>query len=520
MAVQRKVNKPQRAAPGVQPGWNRASLVALGVILLLAAAVRVWAAQDELWLDEIWTLLSFGRNLKSIPDIFTAHHDNNHYLVTLWMYLTSPQHNWVVYRIPSILAGIGTVALAAQVALRWGRFAALTAAMLCGTSFVLIFYASEARGYALAGFFSLAAFLAIDGYLAQRTLRTAIRFGVLCVLGTLSHLTFVQFYAGAMAWSLVVLWRQALPTDKSSRWQALVVPLLQLHVVPLLQLHVVPLAFLAILYVIDVRQMQFGGGDPYDLGHVLGQACALGVGTFGFPLPVVVASVTLGIVLAVSGLVMLRRNGSDLWILFVVAFVLAPALLLGLRPPPVLHERYFYLNILFFLIVLSYVLSRITTIVPGGVVYATLIAVPFVVVNGKLTTDFLRVGRGHFLDALQYMADHSSESDVHISGDAEFTYRLYTEFYSPYVPGDHQFLIHKIVPNMPVEPEWVILNSQDRSYTPKPSILDSKGREAFVLEKVFPYAGLSGAHFAIYHRTTKRAATQDSTPAAPSEPKH
>jgi hypothetical protein len=278
-----------------------------------------------------------------------------------------------------------------------------------------------------------------------------------------------------------------------------------------------PLAFLAILYTIDVREMQFGGGDPYDLWHVVWQACALAVGTFGFPTPIVAASIALGIVLAASGLVMLWRNGSDLWIFLVVAFVLAPALLLGLRPPPVLHERYFYLNILFFLILLSYVLSRVAKIMPGGLAYAALIAMPFILVNGRLTSDFLRIGRGHFLDALLYMAEHSSESDVHISGDAEFSYRLYTEFYAPYVPGNHHFHIHTIVPNMPIEPEWVILNSQDQPYSPKPSILDTQGREAFVLEKVFPYAGLSGAHFAIYHRTTKRAATQAGVPAAQTE---
>lgn len=505
MAIQSKTTQAKIALPDTSPSWNRPSLVALGVILLLAAAVRVWAAQDELWLDEIWTLLAIGRNLNSIPDIFTAHHDNNHYLVTLWMYLTTPQHNWVVYRVPSLIAGIGTVALAAQIALRWGRFAALTAAALCATSFVLIFYASEARGYALAGFFSLAALLALDRYLARPTLPIALLFGLLCVLGTLSHLTFVQFYAGALAWSVVALWKDS-SYDKNSRWRTLVVPLLQLHLMPL--------AFLAILYTIDVREMQFGGGDPYDLWHVVWQACALGVGSFGFPTPIVAASIALGIVLAVSGLVLLWREGCDLWIFLAVAFVLAPALLLGLRPPPVLHERYFYLNILFFLILLSYVLSRVARIMPGGLAYAALIAVPFILINGRLTTDFLRVGRGHFLDALLYMAAHSSESDVHISGDAEFSYRLYTEFYGPYVPGDHRFLIHTIVPNMPIEPEWVILNSQDQPYSPKPSILDTQGREAFVLEQVFPYAGLSGAHFAIYHRTTKRAPTQDRSPAA------
>ena len=51
--------------------------------------------------------------------------------------------------------------------------------------------------------------------------------------------------------------------------------------------------------------------------------------------------------------------------------------------------------------------------------------------------------------SLQYMADNSSEADVHMSGDAEFSYRMYAEFYSPYVAGEHRFHIHTIVPAMP-----------------------------------------------------------------------
>ncbi len=68
---------PAQAARASRRSW----IIAVAVIVAGAGGVRVWAAQDEFWLDEIWTLLAFGRNIHSPFDIFTAHHDNNHYLV-------------------------------------------------------------------------------------------------------------------------------------------------------------------------------------------------------------------------------------------------------------------------------------------------------------------------------------------------------------------------------------------------------------------------------------------------------
>ncbi len=464
--------------------------LALGAVLVAAAGVRLWAAQDEFWLDEIWTLLSFGRNLHSPRDIFTAHHDNNHYLMTLWMFTIAPQRNWFLYRLPSVIAGVATVALTARMARRWGITTSLLAAVLTAASFFLIFYSSEARGYALAGCFALLAFLALDRFLQTPTVVMGLLFGAATILGVLSHLTFVEFYLGAIAWSVVRLWRTVPSPDK--------------FVGRCAQLHLIPLAFIAALYLIDIRVMQFGGGDPFDMQHVVREAASLAVGTYEQVTPLVVAGIALGTAATLAGLLLLAREKSDLWVFFAVGFLIAPAVLLTARRPPVLHERYFYLNILFLLVLWSYVLGKMVVASRLARFAALAVAGIFVLLNVELTREFLRVGRGHYLDALTYMAENSTGTDVNISGDAEFSYRLYTEFYAPYVPGEHHFHIHTIVPEMPVEPEWVILNSQDRDYHPKGVILDSKGREAFALEKVFPYAGLSGAHFAVYHRTTMR----------------
>ena len=119
----------------------------------------------------------------------------------------------------------------------WGWLAAGVACLLTGSSYMLIVYASEARGYALAGFSPHGGVSAVGSILAGTSCRPrdadgdaarqrggegdsdrrriacwrfgddvrAFRgspalFGLCVVLGVLSHLTFIQFYAGAVAW--------------------------------------------------------------------------------------------------------------------------------------------------------------------------------------------------------------------------------------------------------------------------------------------------------------------------------
>jgi len=237
------------------------------LVVAAAGALRWSAAQDEFWLDEIWSLVAFVRNPHTFRDIFTFHHDNNHYLVTMWMDLVGPHmRNWVWYRVPSIVAGVGTVILAARIALRWGRTAAFCAVLLTTTSFVLILYASEARGYALAGFFSLVAFLALESYLRIPSVGAAACFAAAALLGALSHLTFIQFYAGACAWTVVAMLHDSAP------WRQ--------RLLRTVAVHGAPFALLLGLYFLDVRDMRIGGGDDYQLLDVVTRALALAMGCF------------------------------------------------------------------------------------------------------------------------------------------------------------------------------------------------------------------------------------------------
>ena len=92
-------------------------------------------------------------------EVFTSlHHDNNHYLYTWFLQILGTDQPWAVYRLPSVLAGIGAVFVAGLIGGRGGRAEATTGMLLVALSYLQIYYASEARGYGCAIFFALLSF--------------------------------------------------------------------------------------------------------------------------------------------------------------------------------------------------------------------------------------------------------------------------------------------------------------------------------------------------------------------------
>ena len=108
--------------------------VVCGVILVAAGIVRFYASLGDFWFDEIWSWY-IARNVLTDWDILTSiHHDNNHHLNTWFMYLLGQNQHWTVYRIPSVMAGIGTVAVAGLIGNRHGKLEAVTAMLLTAGS--------------------------------------------------------------------------------------------------------------------------------------------------------------------------------------------------------------------------------------------------------------------------------------------------------------------------------------------------------------------------------------------------
>ena len=267
------------------------SIVACLAILAVAGAVRVCGAFNELWLDEIWSLNLAGQVATPLEIFTKIHHDNNHYLNTLYLYFLGRGASEFVYRIPSLLAGIATVVAAGLIGRRRGTTDAIFAMLVVGFSYVLILYSSEARGYAAAVFFAFLCFYLLDRYLETRRWPLALMFSLCAVLGLLSHLTFVCFYSSALVWSGYRLMKSRLGPSRTAT--------------ALLSCHAVPILFLATLYFADVRHIVVGGGTPLTLLAGYGTALAWALGTpaadFMIILTCIAAVVILDVGLRMSG---------------------------------------------------------------------------------------------------------------------------------------------------------------------------------------------------------------------------
>jgi uncharacterized membrane protein len=100
------------------------------MIVLIGLILRALAARGDLWFDEIWSL-HLTKKATSLLGIFTQiHHDNNNYLNTFSLYILGPQPWLFTYRIPAVLFGAGTIALAWVIGRRRSILEGNTAAFL------------------------------------------------------------------------------------------------------------------------------------------------------------------------------------------------------------------------------------------------------------------------------------------------------------------------------------------------------------------------------------------------------
>src|SRR6188768_1399252 len=90
------------------------------IVILGGVGLRIAAATTNLWHDEVWSLWLL-HGVRSPTEILTAvHHDNNHPVNSLFLYVIGERGSWLVYRLLSIAAGGGAILLAGIIAGSWG----------------------------------------------------------------------------------------------------------------------------------------------------------------------------------------------------------------------------------------------------------------------------------------------------------------------------------------------------------------------------------------------------------------
>jgi hypothetical protein len=360
------------------------------IFLLAAAAIRLAGINNQLWLDEIWSIRL--AQLAGTPlRVFTLHFDNNHWLNTLVLMFLGPGRSFWQYHVFAEICGIGTVLLGWLLARR-----SIPALILLGASEFLVEYSTDARGYAPAGFFALAALLALRRHLSHPSRWTAVVMSVSAVLGLLSHLTFAILLAALAGTSVIGLLRNGrtwpYAIAHSLMWWA------------------VPMVVLATLYFVDVRQMIRGGG-PDTPSNLPSQAAAmfLGVPINSWAAPICgLAAVLLWMVQTWR----LYQAGDMLWPVMVVAMAFVVGVLFFWPRSDYLHPRYVYVVVPLILIAIGMELDVWICKSRGGSLAVTFVLTCFCIANAIPLARFLKIGRGEYLQTLNVIIDGTAGSDM------------------------------------------------------------------------------------------------------------
>jgi hypothetical protein len=463
--------------------WMAVGSFAIGVI------VRVFAAHNDLWFDEIWSLELVRERVHSVVDVFTnGKHSNNHHLCSLWMWLVGQNASSFVYRLPSVLASIGTIVLAGLIGLRQSRLEAYIAVILTSWSYLLIHFGTEARGFSLAIFFALLAWYALQQFEEKRSWLWTVVFWSAVLLGFLAHLEFVICFVALVAWAL---WRLV---RYRSKWSESVRDLFALFTVPIVLL----LAF----YFVAVRDMEVGGGPDWQVMPLLIKTASYMLGG-----PASGAAAGIVALLAVASiyivLVYLMFKGDDRWIFYAVV-ILVPLALLPFLRPVALSVRYFIISVALSLVLISSgCAAMLRRGVAGRDMGLTLLAI-FIAGNAFNTCSLLRFGRGQYLAALRFMEAQSTNPKVIITSDHDFRNGMLVNYYKRYLARQDAIHYADRATLRDGRAEWLILHRFDLVQQPA-RVIDEYGN-SYELARIYQYSDLSGWNWLLYHNRRAAAA--------------
>ena len=252
--------------------YSRRFIVAMSVAVLLAAAIRAPFLTDSLWYDEIAAFLGYSIN-GPWGAVSTYYTQANHVLHSLlaWGSGAALGVDEVTVRLPSFLAGLGTVLAVAWLAMTaLGRDAngvrlAVTAAFITALLPIAVLPATEARGYSLMTLFSALMTAAFLRALRRQTGTAWLIYAAACALGIWAHLVTVCVPAFHAAWCVAVLMRGAPSTASGIPPKAARAGLMAIGVAALLTL-LVYAPILPAMFAIRSEFRSLDGNEPTLIG--------------------------------------------------------------------------------------------------------------------------------------------------------------------------------------------------------------------------------------------------------------
>ncbi|MBI2826824.1 MAG: hypothetical protein HYX69_19290 [Planctomycetia bacterium] len=455
---------------------------AIAALVVAAGVVRIAAARGELWLDEVFAIRLVEDYVQTPADvIFELKADNNHFLNSLQAWLVGPEGTTWAYRWPAVLAGTLTVLLAGCVQRTAGFATAIAAVALTASSFLLVQYSSEARGYGPLMFFAMLAYASLRESDRAPHIGWECLFALGSVLGFLAHPAFLNFYLAAQVWT----WMPGAEPLPGARWQKFVFRT------------VLPAAFFVWLYWVNLRHMDVAGGNDRPYSEVIAETLSVAIGG-PLGLPGAYAAAAIAVLLLAAGLwhalVQSRRQG----VFYLCVILLVPALTLVLLRRQDIYPRYFLLSVLFSLLLWSDLLGAIyERAQPGRIAYGLLLAA-FVVANGAHVAQLIAVGRSHYREAIALMDEQTPGPRIIVGSDHEFRNGLMLEYYNRFSRDPNRLDVQAAATAEGV-PEWYLTHDMRLDAAPPATLRASTGAR-YRLVKHYPYSGLSGWHLGVYRR--------------------
>ena len=466
-------------------------------IVLFAALLRFLGIFDELGQDEIRSFFLISGLNSPLEIITKLFDDNNHPLNSLFMYFIgkgNPAY-WFKFRLLSLLAGTLTVPLTYLIAVKMFPSKAwrLITAFFVAGSFPLIFYSTEARGYALVAFFSLLSFYLLSELFEKKNIGLLLVFYCSFILGFSSSFSF-----GYIAFGLIstYIWLQFHQQGASGFGQ---------KILSLLKVFTCPVILAIILYLKFVSNLSVEGTTIHvSLLEPIKEVAAYLV---GFPRDNVCS---YGIVILVYFLLFIEMfcllKEASAFGIFCISSTFGICSYLLLTHPPFVFFRYFLCFYPFLIILFSHFLYRLT--VKFKEWRLVLAAIVLLILLGNIVSyfNFIKFGRSHYLEALDYMHQHNRAPSITVAGDQDFQIVIPLKFYSFFRP-DFKINYMSIDQGKNHPPEWIIFHNIKRDFY-SPHLIEVYQGVRYAFEGSLLYCqewGLAGTNLALYHIVVKNS---------------
>ncbi len=455
-------------------------------LVLLGAALIFAAARGTLWFDELLSL-QWARSAQSPWQLLELYrHDNNHALNTLWLMLAGEDRHPLVYRALSMVSGLVTLVLVWSAALRLSERLAWVPVLLAATSFPLVLYASEARGYAPALACLLGAWLLVSARETGGEVWRVPLFWLLCLGALFSHGTSVVILAALGVYFLIDRHdRGETPARLAARaalWFG------------------VPSVVSAVYWFFFLRLMMIAGGPEYSLpqvlGHFFGYAFGVpgaGSGPWSFAM--------VGLLLVAAALVWGRFPDRATRVFFVCAIVVLPALSLMASDTTYLYFRYFLVSLPFVYLLAAPVAAALADAAPAWRAVAAVALAGAVAGQVPRLAAIIGQGRGDYAAALlRIAAEPSTGSRIVSNTEMQVGFILaHLKRAEPRLDG----LV--LVPQARAAEDgadWIVYTSQEDPPAPAEVAIELYG-ENYWRVSCHPSAPVSGGHWTLYRRVAK-----------------